>query len=118
MQRSNVGEDDVILLGDLNASESQLGPLGQIPDIRWVVHGDTMTNTRQTKAYDNLLFHGPSTTEFTGRWGVFNLESAFGISQSDALKVSDHYPVWAEFHIWESNQATQTAVSRPRVRRQ
>ncbi len=118
MKNSNTAEDDVILLGDLNASESQLGPLGQIPEMRWVVHGNTMTNTRQTKAYDNLLFHGPSTTEFTGRWGVFNLETAFRISRDDALKVSDHYPVWAEFHIWESNQLNQAAVSSPRLRRQ
>ena len=60
MQRAKPDEDDVILLGDLNASETQLGPLGQIPGITWAVRG-VMTNTRQNKMYDNLLFHSQAT---------------------------------------------------------
>ena len=99
MQTARADEDDVILLGDLNANESQLGPLGKIPDMRWVVGGGVMTNTRQSKAYDNIVFHGPSTTEYTGRWGVLNLQDTFQLSREDALQVSDHYPVWAEFDI-------------------
>jgi endonuclease/exonuclease/phosphatase family metal-dependent hydrolase len=101
MQSARPDEDDVILLGDLNASESQLGRLGTIPGIQWAVRGVT-TNTRQTKAYDNILFHGQATAEFTGRWGVFDLEGTFGLSRDDALKVSDHLPVWAEFQLWEA----------------
>lgn len=94
-------EDDVILLGDFNASETQLGRLGQYPGIRWAVNG-VMTNTRQTKAYDNIVFHGQATSEYTGRWGVVDLESALGISREAALTVSDHLPVWAEFQLWET----------------
>lgn len=105
MRSARPDEDDVILLGDLNASEFQMGKFTQIPGISWVVQGGVMTNTRQNKAYDNIVFHGPSTNEFTGRWGVFNLESAFGLSREDALRVSDHYPVWAEFKIWEGRPA-------------
>ncbi len=101
MQGALPDEDDVILLGDLNANEFELGPLGRIPGIRWVVGGNTMTNTRKNKAYDNIIFHAPSTTEFSGRWGVLDLQSAFQLSEEDALKVSDHFPVWAEFDIWE-----------------
>lgn len=117
MQSTGTGEDDVILLGDLNASESQLGRLGRVPGIRWVVNGDVMTNTRKTKAYDNLLFHGQSTAEFTGRWGVFDLEQVFGISREEALKVSDHLPVWAEFHSWEAVPRYSMAEQSPRQRR-
>ncbi|MCO8120109.1 endonuclease/exonuclease/phosphatase family protein [Stieleria sp. TO1_6] len=106
MQTARADEDDVILLGDLNASESQLGPLGQVPGISWAVHG-VMTNTRQTKAYDNILFHAQSTAEFTGRWGVYDLQRILGLSADDALKVSDHYPVWAEFQIWEAPKTNQ-----------
>ncbi len=101
MQRARPDEDDVILLGDLNASEKQLGRLGQIPGIRWVVSG-AMTNTRKDKAYDNVLFHGQATNEYTGRWGVFDLESAFGLTREQALQVSDHLPIWAEFRAWET----------------
>jgi hypothetical protein len=61
-----------------------------------------MTNTRQNKMYDNIIFHGQATSEFTGRWGVYDLERTYGISREDALKVSDHLPVWAEFQVWET----------------
>lgn len=101
MQRARSDEDDVILLGDLNANESQLGRLGQIPGMHWAVRG-VMTNTRQTKAYDNILFQSQSTREFTGRWGVYDLERNLRISRDEALKISDHLPVWAEFQVWES----------------
>ncbi|TWU60824.1 Endonuclease/Exonuclease/phosphatase family protein [Rubripirellula tenax] len=101
MQSARADEDDVILLGDLNASEHELGPLGRLPGMDWVVR-DTSTNTRQSKAYDNILFDRRSTREATGQWGVMNLESVFGITREQAIEVSDHLPVWAEFSVWES----------------
>ena len=116
MRSARPDEDDVILLGDLNASETQLGKLGQIPGMRWVVSG-AMTNTRRSKAYDNILFDGPSTSEFTGRWGVFDLEKAFRITTDQALEVSDHLPVWAEFDIWESPQRNQFSGRNPQLTR-
>ena len=108
MQQARPDEDDVILLGDLNANESQLGPLAQIPGISWAIRG-AMTNTRQNKMYDNLLFHSQATSEFTGRWGVYDLEGAYGLTRDQALKVSDHLPVWAEFGIWESSSRDRFA---------
>ncbi len=116
MRSARPDEDDVILLGDLNASETQLGKLGQIPGMRWVVSG-AMTNTRRTKAYDNILFDGPSTSEFTGRWGVFDLEKAFRLTMDQALEVSDHLPVWAEFDIWESPHRNQFSGRNPQLTR-
>lgn len=101
MQSASPYEDDVILLGDLNASETQLGRLGQLPGIAYVVR-NAMTNTRQTKAYDNIIFDGPATNEYTGRWGVVDIERIFGLTRDQALEVSDHLPVWAEFQIWEA----------------
>ena len=77
MQRARPDEDDVILLGDLNANESQLGPLAQIPGVTWAVR-ETTTNTRRTKMYDNLIFQSQATSEFTGRWGVYDLEQVYG----------------------------------------
>ena len=102
MQTARPDEDDVILLGDLNASEKQLGDIGKIPGIRWVVGGGVMTNTRQNKAYDNIIFCAPATQEFTGKWNVLNFEQEFNLSHEEALRVSDHFPVWAEFDVWES----------------
>lgn len=101
MQQARAEEDDVILLGDLNASDREFGRLGQIPGISWAVHGTT-TNTRRTKMYDNILFDRNRTSEYTGRWGVYDLESTFHLTREQALAVSDHLPVWAEFQIYEA----------------
>ncbi|MFO0903989.1 MAG: endonuclease/exonuclease/phosphatase family protein [Pirellulales bacterium] len=97
-------EDDVILLGDLNADETQFGRLGKIPGITWIVPRTTTTNTRGNRTYDNILFLEDSTTEFTGRWGVVDMQRAFNLTLDEALKVSDHLPVWAEFDVRESSR--------------
>lgn len=101
IQRMNPGEDDLIMLGDFNASDKQLGRLGKLPGIHCAVSNIT-TNTRRNKTYDNLVFQGQATAEFTGRWGVFDVPQQFGLSLDQALKVSDHLPVWAEFTATES----------------
>ena len=96
VQQQGWGEDDVILLGDLNASETQLGRLGQLPGMRYAI-ARIPTNTRGDKTYDNILLDGRMTIEFTGQAGVINMMQMFGISQEEALKISDHQPVWATF---------------------
>lgn len=106
MQRNRSDEDDVILLGDLNAAPSQFGSLRQIPNMQWSVEG-VPTNTRRTKTYDNLLFSSSFTREYTGRWGVFDMQSEFGLSMEQALKISDHLPVWSEFSPWEELGSAQ-----------
>lgn len=95
------GEDDFILLGDLNVDVKGLRELGEIPGMVSLI-GDVPTNTRQTKCYDHMLIDSRVTTEFLHRSGVLNLERFFGIEQAAALKISDHYPVWAEFSVYEA----------------
>ncbi len=89
-------EDDVMMLGDLNAAPSKFGNLAQVPGIYWVIN-DQPTNTRRTEIYDNILFDRGPTNEFTGRAGVLEMTKIFGIPIDEALKVSDHNPIWAEF---------------------
>ena len=101
-------EDDVILLGDLNVDERHLGQMGQIPGITYTIAGQP-TNTRGTKTYDNLLFHGPSTTEYTGSSGVLNLMSVYNLTMEQVLQISDHLPVWSEFSATESTPGTVAA---------
>lgn len=108
VRRACNGEDDIILLGDLNVDDQHLGALGQIDGIRPVVR-QTYTNTRQNAQYDNIIFHGPSTTEFTGKWGVFNFAQQFGLNINQALEVSDHFPIWAEFNAYESTTPGRVA---------
>jgi deoxyribonuclease-1-like protein len=108
VRRACPGEDDIILLGDLNVDDQHLGELGRISGIYPVVR-HTYTNTRQNAQYDNIIFHGPSTTEFTGRWGVYNFAQPIGLNIDQALEVSDHFPVWAEFNAYESTTPGRVA---------
>jgi len=102
-------EDDVILLGDFNAGPPQFGKIKQIPGVGWAVSGVT-TNTRRSKTYDNLIFDTRTTTEYTGRWGVLDLQNTFGLSIDKALEVSDHNPVWAAFRPLETQQVAGAAM--------
>ena len=95
------GEDDVIILGDLNVDDNHLGDLGNIAGITWAITG-APTNTRGTKQYDNLVFHQMATNEYTGRSGIFDLMREFNLTMDEALEISDHLPVWAEFSIYEN----------------
>jgi endonuclease/exonuclease/phosphatase family metal-dependent hydrolase len=104
VQHNSSGEDDVILLGDLNADEYHLGRLGQLPGITHAITGVT-TNTRRTHMYDNLVFDRRPTVEYTGRWGVLDLRNEYQLPLDQALEVSDHFPVWAEFSPYEGGAA-------------
>lgn len=106
------GEDDVILLGDFNADCFHLGQLGETAGVVCAIsHIDgvpTPTNTRGTEQYDNLIFHDQATREFTGRSGVLDLlrgiSNEYNHSLDEALEISDHMPVWAEFSAYEGGK--------------
>jgi deoxyribonuclease-1-like protein len=102
-------EDDVIILGDLNVDDRNFGRLGKIPGIAWVISG-TPTNTRGTSQYDNFVFQSQATTEFTGRGGVFDFLREYNLSLEEALEVSDHMPIWAEFTALEGGQSGRIAA--------
>ncbi len=108
--RDNDGivEDDVILLGDLNADESHFGELGRVPNLGHVISGQA-TNTKRTREYDNILFDIKNTVEFTGRGGVFDFLREFNLSEDEASAVSDHFPVWAEFSVFEGGRPPEVA---------
>ena len=103
------GEDDVILLGNLNADEAHLGRLGEISSLLPAISG-LATNTRGDKQLDNILLSKAATVEFTGRSGVFDLIRQFNLTTEDALGISDHMPVWAEFSIYEGGQGGRLAA--------
>ncbi|ADB17080.1 Endonuclease/exonuclease/phosphatase [Pirellula staleyi DSM 6068] len=102
-------EDDVIMLGDFNVNDKNLRQLGSVPSLVKVVAG-VPTNTRGNAQYDNILFAGTSTTEFTGRGGVYDFMREFNLTQEQALQVSDHLPVWAEFSVIEGGAGSEIAT--------
>jgi hypothetical protein len=107
--RDGRGEDDVILLGDLNADDHHFGELGQTPYLVWAISG-VATNTRGNKLYDNLLFDSRATTEYLGRSGTIDLMRQFHLTMEQALAVSDHLPIWAEFSLREGGRPGRVAV--------
>ncbi len=105
-------EDDIILLGDLNAPPKGLKSLGQIPDLVPLIQ-NVFTNTRQSKTLDNILVDRVQTREFTGRAGVISLEKMFGLQLKDVERISDHLPVWAEFTITEQANSSVMMGNNP-----
>ena len=87
-------DDDVILLGDLNVSERHFGDLLVMPNLMWTVTREP-TNTRRSQTYDNIVFSGIATSEFSGVAGVIDLQAEYELTLDEALQVSDHLPVWA-----------------------
>lgn len=101
--QQSASEDDTILLGDLNVDVNHFGRLAYLPGITPVVRSQN-TNTRGTSQIDNIVFDRRYTVEMTGQSGVMDLMKMYGLSQEDALKVSDHLPVWADFSMFESQR--------------
>ncbi len=95
-------EDDVILLGDLNADPTRFQELGRIPNVIPTIVG-LPTNYTRTKTNDNILINRLATREYTGRAGTIDLMETYRIDKAQTLKISDHQPVWAEFSIQEVN---------------
>lgn len=108
-------EDDCILLGDLNVNTAGLRELGQIPGIESVA-GDIKTNTRRTKTYDHILMDRMVTREYTGRFGVLDFQNDLKLSEEQALRVSDHQPLWAEFSAFEMPRFAPVAGGSRKVR--
>ncbi|MFH1303449.1 MAG: endonuclease/exonuclease/phosphatase family protein [Planctomycetota bacterium] len=102
-------EDDVILLGDLNVDDQHLGELGMVPDLIWTV-SKVPTNTRKSKQYDNILFSRHRSQEYTGQSGVYDFKTRFKLTEDEALTVSDHFPIWAEFHTSENGAVRQAST--------
>lgn len=97
-------EDDVIMIGTLHADENQLTGLLDRLHLA-AVFSSTPTTTRGTQFADNILFSRTATREFTGRYGVTDLIREFNLTANEALEVSDHLPIWAEFSVYEGGQA-------------
>ena len=99
MRKDGRGEDDIILAGDFNLDAGKMHFLKK-NGLRTVLQ-DQPTNTRQTKQYDNILLNPLATSEYTGVSGVYDFLKVHNLSLEQAIRVSDHMPVWAEFSMDE-----------------
>jgi deoxyribonuclease-1 len=100
------GEQDVVVLGDFNASCNYVDeddflsiPLRTDPGYTWWIPDDVDTTvTTTTCAYDRIVTAGEiSTLVVPDSAGVFFYDQAYVLDEDLARAVSDHYPV--EFTI-------------------
>lgn len=100
IRRDGRGEDDVIMVGDFKSGDRALKSAQQRYGMTWVI-SDTATNTMNDAQYDNLVFNQMATLEFTGNGGVIDFLKAYNLGFRDAMSISEHMPVWAEFSAYE-----------------
>jgi deoxyribonuclease-1-like protein len=106
-------EDDILLLGDLQTDDANLGRLGSLLGVAPLVSG-VPTTTRGTQRLDNILLDRRATREFTGRVEVVDMLREFELTMPDAMAVSEHLPVWAEFSAYEGGQPGNAVAELPR----
>jgi endonuclease/exonuclease/phosphatase family metal-dependent hydrolase len=103
--RNHTGEEDIILLGDFNAdgrylNEGILTNLIPAGDFRVVITDTMVTTTKTEYTYDRIVLTGATSgSEYIeGSAGVFTFDEVLGIEDQELVyRVSDHYPVYAEF---------------------
>ena len=108
VRAANPKEDDVILLGNFETDSRRPGQLARIPNVGWALDS-TVSTVRGDRLADNLIFDRHATSEFTGRANVVDVVRALNITSSEALEISGHLPVWAEFSVFEGGQAGHIA---------
>ncbi|XP_029548778.1 deoxyribonuclease-1 isoform X2 [Salmo trutta] len=99
--------DNVMILGDFNADGSYLSKKGMKAirirsdkNFHWLIKDDvdTTANTGNDNTYDRIVIYGDDMLDaiVPNSAKPFNFQIAYGLSEEDALKVSDHYPVEVE----------------------
>jgi hypothetical protein len=61
------------------------------------------------KLFRLFFRRGRPTVENTGQLGVFDFLKHFNLSLDDALEISDHLPVWADFSCLEGQSVRRVA---------
>nr|AAH79505.1 Zgc:101000 [Danio rerio] len=99
--------DNIMILGDFNADGSYVSDkkMKQIrirsdPEFHWLISDDedTTASTHNDNTYDRIVIYGDDMMQAVvpGSAKPFNFQTAFSLTEEDALKVSDHYPVEVE----------------------
>ncbi|XP_061470177.1 deoxyribonuclease-1-like 1 isoform X2 [Rhineura floridana] len=117
------GTEDMIFLGDFNAdcgyvAKKRWGQirLRQEPDFHWLIGDKVDTTVRENSrcAYDRIVVHGERclAAVVPGSAQPFNFPKEFGLSEAEALEVSDHYPVEVELNIghWRCQPASPAGL--------
>ncbi|XP_056156873.1 deoxyribonuclease 1 like 4, tandem duplicate 1 [Lampris incognitus] len=99
--------DNIMILGDFNADGSYLSKkdmrdlrIRKDKNFHWLIGDDvdTTASTRNDHTYDRIVVYGDDMVEaiVPNSAKPFNFQMAYGLTEGQALKVSDHYPVEVE----------------------
>ncbi|KAJ6655287.1 hypothetical protein lerEdw1_005479 [Lerista edwardsae] len=116
-------KQDMIFLGDFNAdcgyvAKKRWGQirLRQKPGFHWLISDKADTTVRETThcAYDRIVVHGERCLAAVVPESAqpFDFPQKFGLSEAEALEISDHYPVELELNAapWGFQQANLTGL--------
>ncbi|NVM55791.1 MAG: endonuclease, partial [Candidatus Helarchaeota archaeon] len=96
-------EKDIIVLGDMNADGSYFDEDNLVvifPLWKQLIGNDEDTTVAVSdNTYDRMMTRDTTANvEYTGKSGVFRWDAEYGVTDNSFIKkVSDHYPVYAEF---------------------
>lgn len=103
------GEQNIILLGDLNADcsyfdEDDMNCPLRDASYRWLISNSMDTNIAESSCtYDRIIITKELDDISIKRAGVFRFNDVFALTDNDARNVSDHYPVWVDFTVTVSS---------------
>ena len=96
-------EKDIIVLGDMNADGSYFNEDNLVVIfplwIQLISNDEDTTVAISDNTYDRMMARDTTANvEYTGKSGVFRWDAEYGVTDNSFIKkVSDHYPVYAEF---------------------
>ncbi|GHV88393.1 hypothetical protein AGMMS50267_07530 [Spirochaetia bacterium] len=98
-------EPDVLIVGDFNADgyyydESLLSSVFPEDEYTIIITNDLDTTVADSdNTYDRIIVTSSAVEDYTGNYGVIRFDEQYDFSRYSISpqKVSDHYPVWAEF---------------------
>jgi endonuclease/exonuclease/phosphatase family metal-dependent hydrolase len=95
-------EEDIIIMGDLNADcryfDEDSNSTMSGSDYFWCIDNSVDTTTSATNcSYDRIIITEGAISDYTGNSGVFRYDIAYNLTEDETHNVSDHYPVYAEF---------------------
>lgn len=118
--RSKTNVNDIMLMGDLNAGCSYVPnyrwaeiPLKTDSHYNWLISDDTDTTVSNSNCpYDRFIMTGEGFKDsyVNGSAAVFLYDTEYGLNQTVALDVSDHYPIWFEIEKDNFSTGSGTAV--------
>lgn len=98
-------EKDILVLGDMNADGAYFnedGLVSALPEWTQLIgNNEDTTVAASSNTYDRIMARAATVnSEYTGNAGVYRWDAEFGVTDRDFIKkVSDHYPVFAEFRV-------------------